>query len=125
MDRRRWFGHWLWLWAVGYAALVGGVVWAMFAARDAAITSLSTPEAVADWERWRADVAADRDRPAPVARRVPKSTEPPAVVLMRDNFGVLLAGAVFFSSLLFWISAWLATGMLRAAAHPTLDPPES
>jgi hypothetical protein len=104
--------RWLWLWGVGYVALVIAIVWSVYAARDWAQVTLSTPESTVAWETWREDVRASQDHPSPVQRRVPKSTEPPALVLTRDNFGVMLGGAVFFSSLLYWVIAWFITGIL-------------
>jgi len=106
------FGRWLWLWGVGYALVMTAVVWWTYAARDWAQANLSTPESTAAWEAWREDVRASQDHPSPVKRRVPKSTEPPALVLTRDYFAVLLGGAVFFSSLLYWVIAWFVTGIL-------------
>jgi hypothetical protein len=44
---------------------------------------------------------------------VPNSAEPPALVLMRDYFVVSLAGAILFSTVLYWITAWFVTGILR------------
>jgi hypothetical protein len=105
---------WLWLWGAGYVVLVVAVVWWIFSARRWAEAELTKPESTAAWETWRADVIADQHRPAPVQRRVPKSTEPPALVLMRDYFAVSLGGAVFFSSLLYWVIAWFVTGIFSA-----------
>ena len=105
---------WLWLWAIGYVALFVAVVWWLFAARDWAQAELSKPESTAAWEVWREDVKADQSRPAPVQRRVPKSIEPPALVLTRDYFGVSLTGAVLFSSLLYWVIAWFVTGIFSS-----------
>jgi hypothetical protein len=100
-----------------YAALTAGVVWALTTARHWALAELATPQSTADWETWRADVRAEQDRPTPVRRAVPKSSEPPALVLMRDYFGVSLTGAILFSSVLFWICAWLLHGMLTTQNH--------
>ena len=55
----------------------------------------------------------NRREPGPVRRRVPKSTEPPALVLMRDYFGVSLIGAVLFTTVLYWVIAWFVMGILR------------
>jgi hypothetical protein len=73
-----------WWWFAGYLMLLGLVVWSLFSARHWARTQLATPSSTAAWEQWREDVRADQDRPAPVQRRVPKSAEPPALVLTRD-----------------------------------------
>jgi hypothetical protein len=52
--------------------------------------------------------------PPPVPRRIPKSAEPPALVLTRDYFAPSLFGALFFSSLLYWVIAWFVTGILSS-----------
>ena len=105
-------GRWWWLWGIGYIAMLVAVVWWFFAARDWARVELTKPESTAAWETWREDVQANQSRPAPVQRRVPKSLEPPALVLTRDYFSVSLTGAVLFSSLLYWVIAWFVTGIL-------------
>ncbi len=106
------FGRWIWLWGAGYVALMIAVVWSIYAARDWARINLSTSESTAAWETWREDVRASQNHPSPVQRRVPKSAEPPALVLTRDYFAVSLGGAMFFSSLLYWVLAWFVTGIL-------------
>jgi hypothetical protein len=113
-DRRGRPRRWLLLGGVGYVGLMGVVVWSMFAARSRALAETSTAESIAEWEEWRDDVIAEQSEPTPVKRRIPASTEPPALVLMRDNFGVSLAGAVLFSSLLYWVAAWLVLGALSS-----------
>lgn len=104
MRRMRW-------WIVGYVTLLCIVLVSMFVARDRAIARLSTPKSLADWQAWREDVRRQQDQPAPVERRVPKSGEPPALVLMRDYFAVSLFGAVLFASALYWVMAWFVIGV--------------
>ena len=58
----------------------------------------------------------------PVQRRVPKSAEPPALVLTRDHFGVILSGAVLFSSLLYWVVAWFVMGMVQGGGAGSREP---
>jgi hypothetical protein len=128
MDRPGSFGRWLCLWAIFYTALVVVVVWSLFAARQWALENLGTAKSVAAWEIWRADVRAQQDHPAPVQRRVPKSAEPPALVMMRDYFGVSLTAAILFSSVLYWVTAWLVNGMLRTTTDcrvAFISPPSS
>jgi hypothetical protein len=108
------FRGWRWMWLVGYVALMAAVVWWVFAAREWAQAELTKPESATAWETWREDVAADQNRPVPVQRRVPKSVEPPALVLTRDYFGVSMFGAVFFTSLLYWVIAWFVTGIVSS-----------
>ncbi len=100
------------IWTSVYAVIVVMIVWQMSELRSSMLARLSTPDARADWEQWRADTA----KPGPVARREPKSTEPPALVLLRDYYGVCLGAALFFSSLLFLVSMLLVRGAFGPAA---------
>jgi hypothetical protein len=104
---------WLVWWAITYVLLIVSVVATMFWARGSAIRQLSSPQSLAAWQAWREDVRRQQTQAGPVERRVPKSDEPPALVLWRDYFGVLVAGAVLFTSALYWVIAWFVTGMLR------------
>ncbi len=89
-----------WAWLVAYVLILVTVVVAMFQARQAALTTMGTDQAQADWEAWRKSEP-NQSNDLPVRRRPPKSTEPPALVLMRDHFQMLLGAAILFSSLLF------------------------
>ena len=100
-------------WLLGYVALVVLLVWAMFGVRARMIAQLDTPEAQAEWERWRDDVRAQAEQGGPVQRRVPSSPEPNLLVLLRDHFPMCLATVVFFSSLLYFILVFLARGAWR------------
>jgi hypothetical protein len=104
---------WLWWWVVGYVALAGLVIGGMFWIRQIVLTQFSTPQSIADWQAWREDVRQQQANPGPVERRIPKSEEPPVLVLMRDYFLVSLLGAAFFTSILYWIVAWFLTGALK------------
>ena len=91
---------------------------ALFAARHRALDVYSTAKAQGEWQTWRTDVAAGRDPQAgSVARRVPGSSEPPALVLMRDYFPVCLVGAVVFATLLAGVLCWFASGAFARSRH--------
>jgi hypothetical protein len=113
MNSQQRIGHWWHWWIAGYVVLVGVVVGTMFWLRQSEVADLSSPRAISDWQVWREDVREQQVNRGPVERRVPKSDEPPALVLMRDYFTVLMFGAILFSSLLYWIMVWLTTGILR------------
>ena len=100
----------------GYVLLLVAIVWSLMAARKWALAELATPESIRQWEAWREDVRQQDEQPGPVRRRVPKSAEPPALVLMRDYFAVSLVGAVLFMTLLYWVIAWFAYGILYSSA---------
>lgn len=115
-------GLWLWLWMAGYSTLMCAIVMSLVFARRWATAELAKPQSVGDWQAWRADVERQAEQPGTVQRRVPKSAEPPALVLLRDHFGVLLTGAVLFSSLLYWVMAWFLVGAYGSASRPLARP---
>ncbi len=101
------------LWLLAYLVLLALVVGTMFVARERVLRTLDTPQARASWEAWREAVRQQQLEGGPVQRRVPKSPEPNLLVLMRDHYYTLLAGAVLFSSLLFFVAMVLLRGALR------------
>jgi hypothetical protein len=103
-------GHWLRWWIVGYIVLVGIVVGGVFGARPWAIAQMSSAKSISDWQEWRQEQLRSGVDP----RHVPKTYEPPALVLMRDHFPMLVFGALLFSSLLYWVIAWFITGMVHS-----------
>jgi hypothetical protein len=115
MDSPQRVDHWWRWWIVGYAVLVCAVVGTLFWLRQSAVPELSSLKSVSDWQAWQKDVREQQTKRGPVERRVPKSDEPPALVLMRDFFPVIMIGALLFSSLLYWIIAWFVTGIVTAA----------
>ena len=101
------------VWMIAYVAVIGAVVGSLLSARRRTLGEMNTPQARADWETWRQSVRDDARAGAPVQRRVPKSGEPPMVVLMRDHFAVCLAAAVVLSSALFTVIGFTLEGVLR------------
>ncbi len=105
-------------WLAAYLVAVAVVVVLVLRARDATFRELSTPEAVAEWQAWR-ESAPNRTDAGGVRRSQPKSTEPPALVLMRDYFPIVICSSVFFSSLLFATIMIAARGAFRS---PVVSP---
>jgi Ca2+/Na+ antiporter len=97
-------------WIVTLAIIVGG----MLLVRDRTLAAMSTPEAQAEWDAWRESEVNMRDD-LPVKRRPPKSVEPPALVLMRDHFPVLMSAAVVFGSLLYGALAFALRGSMQTS----------
>jgi hypothetical protein len=101
-----------------YIAMLSGVTWGMFYARDVAAPQLDTRQGQANWEVWRREAADQAAGKGPVARREPKSTEPPLVVLMRDYFAVCLVGAIVFSTLLYAVAVFVIRGIVAMPYAP-------
>lgn len=114
---RRW-------WIVGliaYALAIVGIVAFVLQVRSAALREMDTPEARAEWQRWR-ESKPNQDVDGPVVRQPPKVAEPPALVLLRDHFAVVMSGAVLFGSLLFCALAMAAWGaFVRPAPQPVAE----
>ncbi len=105
------------LWLAAYLAMVAGVVGGMLYMRGEAVAIYGTAEAQAEWDAWREDAKKMAEQPSVVERRAPKSAEPPALVLMRDHFGVCLGGAVVLSSVLFGTFMVLLQGAFGRADY--------
>ncbi len=118
---------WLQLYVALLAAVIGGLVYA----RQRALSVYGTDQAQAQWDTWREDAKTQADGKGPVTRRVPKSAEPPALVLMRDYFAVCMLIAVALSSVLFGTLVFMIRGALSTSAtfvdrsppEPRLDGP--
>ena len=94
---RRHRAHFIWL-AI-YCVTILAVIGLVLQVRKTTLREMATPEARAKWREWRE--AEPNQSGGPVRRRPPSTVEPPALVLMRDHFTVVMCGSVLFSSLLF------------------------
>ncbi|MBI1903180.1 MAG: hypothetical protein HYS13_18930 [Planctomycetia bacterium] len=98
-----------------YLALLGALAGGMFYARHRVLSDLGSAGAAEQWQEWKKDVERQTaSSPAP-ARRVPKSNEPPLLVLMRDSFLAVLTVTLAIFSVLFWFLALLLRGSSRRA----------
>jgi len=98
-------------WLAAYLIVITGVVVVMLDLRRVTLSKMDTPEARAEWNAWRAAPPNQRTD-LPVRRRPPASDEPPALVMMRDHFSVMMSAAVVFGSLLFAVITIAARGAL-------------
>lgn len=95
-----------------YVAFLCVLVSLLFVARQHALTSDSSDASHENWRDWRAEAQRQQDGTGPVRRRVPKSSEPPSLVLLRDHFATSLAILVVLSSALFFTIAIMVRGVL-------------
>ncbi len=117
-----------WPWLLALLILILGEVALVAWLRDSRQTWIdnnSTKAAVDSWKQYQKD-AAKQDGKAgsgPVKRTVPKSPEPPFVVLLRDHFGVVQAAAVVFSAVLYLFALILIRGLLIAQKNEQKSKP--
>lgn len=105
------------LWLAVYVIVLSAIVLGVLRARDTTLGSLGTAEARADWQNWR-DAPPNQDQDGPVKRRAPSTDEPPALILMRDHFSVVMFGGILFGSLLFAALMFVIRGVLKGK-HPS------
>ncbi len=110
-------------WLAAYLVAMGLVVWMVTWARSWAIATYDTPAGHEHWQEDRDELgeqqATDEN---PVRRHVARTDDPPALVMLQDNFGVSLGGALLLSTAVFAAIAFLARGALSPS--PQVRRPE-
>jgi hypothetical protein len=115
------------LWLALLLAMLAAVAGGMFHVRDSVLQSAGA-ESQQNWEAWREAVKEGQGDEGPVQRRVPKSGEPPALVLLRDHFAVCLTIALVLSSVLFGTFVLFVRGVMNSPSPQVNSPsprPES
>jgi hypothetical protein len=102
----------------GYVLMAIALVTGLTIARNAAAKSFGSEAAKRDWEEWRQDTATQQKSQQPVERSVPRSEEPPTLVLLRDHFGTCLVTSFMLTSVLYWTTALFVRGILFGPSFP-------
>ena len=100
-----------------YFAIVAAIVASLLVVRQKALDTMSTPQAQAEWDRWREAAAKETGEDTPVKRSAPSTTQPPLLVLMRDHFAAALFGLLAPASALYWFFAWIAVGVYKQSGQ--------
>ncbi len=95
-----------------YVALVGVLIAGLFVARRHVLATDGSESSREDWQDWRSEAQRQQAGRGPVTRRVPRSSEPPSLVLLRDYFETSLAILVVLSSALYFTLAIMFRGVL-------------
>ena len=106
---------------LGWLLLIGAVTTAFSFARNAALSTFGTAEVQGQWDTWREEAREQAGGKGPVKRSIPKSAEPPALVLMRDYFTVSQTAALILSSSVYVSFAWFLRGAMGLANQPARD----
>jgi hypothetical protein len=110
-------------WLLAYVATMALVCAGLAYGRANLLAAYGSEEAFSDWNMWRFEVAVEQGMGKPsVQRRIPKSEEPPALVLMRDYFPACLGLALLLSTVLFGTFAFFVRGALQHTAARPLNP---
>jgi hypothetical protein len=100
-------------WTAGYILMMSAVTVGMAIWRQNTLADMATPEAQSAWNDWRNKAAEQSGTAGPVQRTIPKSPQPPALILMRDYFVACLIGVIVPLSALYAFIAWVACGVMR------------
>lgn len=112
---RRLMGAFLVAWS---AALVGPPL-ALVRWRESRLATLADPAAQADWDVFREDMRRQSGRDGPVQRKVPRSTEPPERVWLRDYVGLAITAWVTLVGVLGGFLGLTLRGLLAAGPAPS------
>ena len=102
-----------------YAAGALAILLGLARTRENTIANLSTSEQLAYWQKWKADAARQDGTTGPIARREPKSDEPPTLILLRDHYPVIVVAGLTFYTFLFALAVFLGRGILRSSDQVT------
>ncbi len=94
-----------------YAVLLCMLVGMLVVARQRSLKSESSITSQEDWQQWRAEAQRQQEGNGPVIRRVPGSSEPPSLILLRDHFATSLAILLVLSSALYFTIAIMVRGV--------------
>lgn len=105
-------------WAVAYLASMAALVYWLAQARGWALDELTTPAAQAQWQTWKNDAAQGTvHSEGAIDRKIPKSDEPPALIILRDSFPGVLVTCLALGSFLFCFLMVAARGTYRSAGR--------
>jgi hypothetical protein len=106
------------VWLAIYLAVMGIGLWQLHRVHNWALATYGEggegKERQAEWDRWRQEAAEQSEGRGPVQRRVPKSAEPPTLVLLRDHYVMCVSAFLLFGSVLFGVCMFLVRGIVSS-----------
>ena len=99
-------------WLVVYLATIAALVFIILETRQRTLASFDTDEQRGYWTHWKSEAQqVGQSHKNPVEHPEPKADEPPALLLMRDHFPVVMTAGVLFGSLLFGMTMVVLRGI--------------
>lgn len=100
---------------VGWVLLMVLPPFALWMLRSSWLDDLDRPNVQAEWNEFRDDMKKQSDRSGPVQHKIPKSSEPPLRVWLRDYFWLAVAAWGILGSALYGFFSLAVVGVTRAA----------
>jgi len=107
-------------WLVGYAAFLTLIMYGVVQWRTAKLAELERPEVAQEWDEFRTALENEAKNKAPSVHKVPKRDVPSLVIMLRERFPAVLAGAAVFGTLFYGMGVFLIRGI---RATPKWQPP--
>lgn len=104
-------------WLLAYLAAMTLVVAGLMVVRQRTLARLDTPDARRQWQQWKQQTNRQQQANGPVRRRPVSSDEAPALILLRDRFGVIVATTVMVFSFLFAFLVFVARGTVGSGGR--------
>jgi len=104
-------------WLLAYVTVMAVMCAGLAAGRRQLLLTYGSKEAQAEWDQWRSDAKDMAMGAGPVKRREPKSPQPPALVLMRDQFAACLGLALVLSTVLFGTFMFFIRGAMGSGGQ--------
>ena len=104
-------------WFVGYLITMAAIVYGMISLRNKQLDGNHSASTQADWQEWRHEAERQSTGKGPVQRRVPKTLDPPIIILFSGNFAVILIFSLLFGSAFYFILYFFVHGTLTRKAN--------
>jgi Na+/H+-dicarboxylate symporter len=108
-------------WFVGYLITMAAILCGMIALRNKQLDGNHSASTQADWQQWRHEVERQSTGKGPVQRSIPKSLDPPIMILFSENFAVILIFSLLFGSAFYFIFYFFVRATLSRQAEIDRD----
>ena len=99
--------------------------YALWTLRGSWLDDLDSPNIQAEWNQFRDDMKKQSDRSGPVQHKVPKSSEPPLRVWLRDYFWLAVIAWAVLASVLYGFFGLAILGVTRSGCAAEGSSPSS
>ena len=103
--------------AVVAVAAVAGPPLLLLRYRETRLAVVSSPQARAEWDAFRAEMRRQSGDAGPVKRKVPKSAEPPELIWLRDYTPLAIGVWLLLSGCLSGAGVWFVWGASASTAR--------
>ncbi len=105
------------VWLAGYLMTMAAILYGMISLRNMQLDQNNSATTQADWQQWRNEAARQSTGKGPVLRRVPKTLDPPIMVLFSDHFSVIVIFSLLFGSAFYFMLYFFVHGTLTRKSN--------